>query len=193
MKRREALALGGTALVGTSLLSLLNSCKEESRLSWQPSFLSKDHALLISALIDTILPKTDTPGGLDVKADIFIDKVYKHMYSTEAQNAIVTEMNAFNDKAKAAYGKVFHQLNSKQKEEFLRKEEASSPKFGGQVWGTSVGDQPPVGFYRSFKSTAIWAYCTTQEIGKNVLNYDPLPGDYKGCIPLQEVGKVWSL
>ncbi len=32
-----------------------------------------------------------------------------------------------------------------------------------------------------------------KEIGKNVLNYDPIPGEYLGCIPLSDVVTTWSL
>ncbi|MEL6941541.1 MAG: gluconate 2-dehydrogenase subunit 3 family protein, partial [Bacteroidota bacterium] len=88
MKRREALKLGGAALVSSSLFPLIQACKNESRLNWQPSFLSEEHAQLISALVDTILPRTDTPGGLDVKVDLFIDKVFSQLYDEAGQQAV---------------------------------------------------------------------------------------------------------
>lgn len=193
MKRREAIKMGSAALLSTSFLYLLESCKSQTRTEWNPVFLSNDHALLVSSLVDTILPKTNTPGGLDVKADMFLDLVFKKMYTPEAQKALMADMKAFNETCISKYGKVFHQLNATQKEACLRDEEKSSPKFAGQVWGTAVGPQQPVGFYRSIKSMSIWAYCTSEAIGKNVLNYDPLPGAYQGCIPMTDVGKVWSL
>jgi len=197
MKRRDALKrsalLGGTALVSGSLLTLLQSCKEVPRLSWEPSFLNMDQAQLISALVDTILPATDTPGGLDVKVDIFIDSLIKNTFDEAGQQKIAGDMDAFNEKCKTKMGKVFHELDADQKKAFLQEEEANSPKFNRGVWGTAVGEQKPVGFYRSFKSMAIWGYCSSEEIGKNVLNYDPIPQEYVGCMPLSEVGKVWTL
>lgn len=197
MNRREAIKntalLGGASLLTTSLFSLLQSCKSEPRLSWQPVFLSTDHAQLISSLVDTILPKTDTPGGLDVKVDLFIDLVFSRLYDEAGQKAVMAEMDQFNEKCKLKFGKPFHELDADQRSAMLKEEEASSPKFNGSIWGTAVGEQKPVGFYRSFKSLAIWGYCTSQEVGMNVLNYDPVPGDYLGCVPLSEVGAVWSL
>ena len=197
MNRREALKntafLGGSAVFSTSLLTLLQSCQQQSRLDWQPGFLSVDHAQLISALVDTILPTTETPGALDVKLDMFIDLVFDKTYTEEEQKKKVEEMEQFNATCTARFGKVFHELNADQRRAILQDEEAGSPKFNGGVWGTAVGEQKPVGFYRSLKSLAIWGYCTSEEIGKNVLKYDPVPGEYKGCIPFSEVGKVWSL
>lgn len=196
MKRRDALKntalLGGATAFSASFLSLFQACMEQPRLDWQPRFLSVDHAQLVSALVDTILPKTDTPGGLDVKVDMLIDLIYDQTYDEAGQKKIVEEMDRFNEKCVAKFGEVFHELDGSQRKTILEEEEANSPKFGGSVWGYPVGEQKPVGFYRSFKALAIRGYCTSEEIGKNVLSYDPIPGEYKGCIPRDDVGNVWS-
>ena len=197
MNRREALKktvfLGGTALASTSMLTMLQSCQQQSRLDWHPIFLSVDHAQLVSSLVDTILPATDTPGGLDVNLDMFIDLIYAKSLDEDAQNKQVQELDAFDQKCKDQFGSAFHQLDADQKKTILMAEESNSPKFNGGVWGTAVGEQEPVGFYRSLKSLMLWGYFTSEAIGKDVLNYDPIPGEYKGCVPLSEVGKVWSL
>ena len=36
-------------------------------------------------------------------------------------------------------------------------------------------------------------FFTSKEIGTKVLIYDPIPGEYKGCIPLADVGGTWTL
>lgn len=194
MNRREALKK--TALLGvasSSMLTLLQSCQQQPRLGWEPQFLSADHAQLVSALVDTILPTTDTPGGLDIKLDMFIDLVYAKTMDEPSQTKQVEDMNAFNQKCTDQFGKAFHLLDAEQKKSILMAEEANSPKFNGGVWGTAVGEQEPVGFYRSIKSMMLWGYFTSEEIGRNVLNYDPVPGEYKGCIPRTDVDRVWSL
>ena len=194
MNRREALKR--TAVLGvasTSLLTLLQSCQQQPRLDWQPLFLSADHARLVSSLVDTILPATDTPGGLDVKLDMFIDLVHARMFDEATREQQAAEMDAFDQKCKDQFGNAFHQLDPDQKKTILLAEESSSPKFNGGVWGTAVGEQEPVGFYRSLKSLMLWGYFSSEEIGKNVLNYDPVPGEYNGCVPLSDVGRVWTL
>ena len=197
MNRREALkrtaVLGGTAAISTSLMTLLQSCQQQPRIGWQPQFLSMDHARLVSALVDTLLPATDTPGGLDVRVDMFLDLVFAKMYDEAGQQQIVADMDGFNETCLAEQGSVFQDLTAEEKQAFLVAEEARSPKFNGGVWGTAVGEQEPVGFYRSFKSMAVWGYCSSEEIGKNVLHYDPIPGPFQGCIPLSDVGGVWTL
>lgn len=197
MNRRNALRktaiLAGTAAAAPSLLSLLQSCKEQSRLNWQPVFLSEDQARFISAFVDTILPKTETPGGLDVKTDIFIDLVYAKVYDKKAQENVVAEIEKFNATCKDRFGDVFADLSPEDKMAMLKAADAESGKFNGNVWGTAVGKQEPVGFYRSLKSMTLSGYFSSEEIGKNYLSYDPIPGEYLGCIPLSDVGNSWSL
>ncbi|MFT6879539.1 MAG: hypothetical protein ACI8UX_001498 [Psychromonas sp.] len=194
MQRREALKQTALFGVATALFpSLLQSCKAVPRLNWQPQFLTVKHAELISALVDTLLPKTDTPGAIEMKVDIFIDLVYGKLNGKIGQESMDEGMNEFNDTCEAKFGGVFKDLSLENKTEILKMEEASSPKFNGSIWGTAVGKQEPVGFYRSLKSTALWAYFSSEDIGLNVLSYDPVPGPYQGCIPLSEVGNTWSL
>lgn len=197
MDRREALKktalVAGSATLVPSLFSLLQSCQQKPRLSWEPIFLSVDQAELISTLVDTLLPKTDTPGALDVKVDMFIDLVFAKLFNKEGQNAMIAEMNRFDAFSSEKYGSKFIELSTEDREEFLKEEESESGKYNGKVWGTAVGVQKSVGFYRTIKSLALWGYFSSEEIGKNMLSYDPVPGEYLGCIPLSDVGNTWSL
>ncbi len=197
MNRRKALQrtgqLTGAAVLMPSMLSLFQSCKDEKRLDWQPTFLNEDEAKTISTLVDIILPRTDTPGALDLKVDMFIDKVFAETYDTAGQENIRAEIAAFNADCKKKYGDVFIALNESDQNKVLQEAETSNGKFGRGVWGASVEEQEPIGFYRSMKSMAIWAFFTSEEIGEKVLSYDPIPGEYEPCKPLSEVGNRWSL
>lgn len=190
--KKSALALGAAAGAPT-LLGLLQSCAQQDRLTWTPKFLSEGHARFLSSFVDFLLPKTETPGGLDVKADIFIDLMYAKTYDEAGQKQVVAEIEKFNADCKEKYGKVFAELSAEEKAACFKEQEANSPKFAKKVWGGDVGPREPVGFYRGLKSTVLWAYFSSEEIGKNVLSYDPIPGEYRGCMPLSEVGNTWSL
>ncbi len=190
--RRTGQIAGATALT-PSLLALLNACQSEAHLDWQPQFFSNEEARCISSLIDTILPRTDTPGALDVQVDRFIDKVIAETYSSEAQQHIRSEIAQFNEKCKQLVGSTFADANEKERMKILQAAEAEAGTFNGAVWGTAVGEQKPVGFYRSIKAMALGAYLSSEKIGESVLSYDPVPGGYQGCIPVSEVGNRWSL
>ena len=176
-----------------SMLSLFQSCRKENRLDWQPVFLREVEAKTISTLVDMILPRTETPGALDVKVDMFIDKVFAETYDLIGQENIRVEIAAFNADCKKKFGAIFLDLSEADRTRVLQEAEVTTGKFNPGVWGTSVGKQEPIGFYRSMKSMAIWAYFTSEEMGEKVLGYDPIPGNYEPCKPLSEVGNRWSL
>lgn len=197
MNRRDALRktalFAGSAVAAPTMLSLLQACAKQDRLTWTPQFLGEDQARFISAFVDFLLPKTETPGGLDVKADIFMDSIYAKTYDEAGQKNVVAEIDKFNADCKANYGKVFAELSAEYKAACFQAHEAKSPKFPKNVWGTAVGPNEQVGFYRGLKSMTLWAYFTSEEVGKNILSYDPIPGEFKGCMPVSEIGNSWSL
>jgi hypothetical protein len=197
MDRRNALKhtglLAGATIAIPSVLSLFQSCQTEPRLGWKPSFFTEDEAQTISTLVDMILPRTNTPGALDVHVDVFIDKVIAQSYDEDGQKNMRKDITSFNKDCKEKFGAVFHELTEDKRIAVLEAAEKSNGKFNPGIWGKSIGEQEPIGFYRSIKATAIWAYMTSEEIGKNVLSYDPIPGGFKACISVDEVGNKWTL
>lgn len=197
MNRRKAIQktakLAGASALTPTLLSLLHSCQQQPTLDWVPEILNTDQARLVSTLVNTLLPKTDTPGAIELNVDQFIDLVIANIFDETGQKSILAEIDAFNARCKDEMGKFFADLANDEREQLLRKEERDNPKFNGRIWGGAVGDQKPVGVYRTLKSLALWGYFSSKTIGEEVLNYDPIPGTYLGCIPLEEVGNTWSL
>jgi hypothetical protein len=197
MDRRSALKktglLAGAAVAMPTMLSLLQSCRNEPRLTWKPEFFTEEEATTIGTLVDMILPRTDTPGALDVQVDVFIDRVISQTYDQEGQQYMRNEISTFNNRCIEKFGTIFASLDVSKRVAVLTALEKSSGKFNPGIWGTAIGNQEPIGFYRSMKSMAIWAYFTSEEIGEQVLSYDPIPGSYEPCKPLSEVGNRWSL
>lgn len=194
MTRREALRttgwLTGGSLAAPALLTLLQSCDPEVDGSdWTPEFFTAEEAASMTALVDTLLPRTETPGGLDVGVDRFLDRFYAQCLDAEEQAEVRKQLAVFN----AAGGEAFDRLDATRREKVLRDAEAVPGKFNPGVWGSPVGEEVPVSWYRGLKSTMIWAYLSSEKIGTEVLAYDPIPGEYRGCIPLSEVGARWAL
>jgi len=196
MDRRKAIKRSGyitaNAILAPALLSIFQSCQTENRLDWTPQFFTEPEANCITSLLDTILPRTETPGALDVNVDVFMDKVIAKTYDSDNQKQIRQHISDFNTTCESEFGKPFSELTNDQKTVILNAEESSSGKFSGSVWGTAVGPQAKIGFYRSFKAMAISAYFSSEKIGKSVLNYDPIPQEYIACVPLSDIGNRWT-
>ena len=50
-------------------------------------------------------------------------------------------------------------------------------------------------YVNNVREMGIWAWKTSEQIGENVLWYDPIPGQYIACGPVDELsnGKAMSL
>ncbi|WP_111641851.1 gluconate 2-dehydrogenase subunit 3 family protein [Marinimicrobium alkaliphilum] len=195
MNRREAirqtLFLGGVALSAPALMSVLSACSNQKDDALSP--LNSEQANTIAELVDTILPATDTPGAKDLNVNGFIEQVIAQLMPPAEQDGLRRAIDAFNARSLERFEDTFANLDQEQRQQMLKQEERESGTYNPQIWGGTIGEQKPVGFYRQLKSLAIWGYFSSEYIGKHVLSYDLVPGEQKGCIPLSRVGNSWSL
>ena len=194
MNRREALKntvlVMGYAISIPSLVSIFNSCNTNSGQNWQPLFFSSDQASVIAELAETILPKTQTPGAKELNIDRFIDRLIKEVFSTENQQLFLKGMDEFQKECKAINGRSFIKCSSDQRNEFLKKMEQESAKTPPSVWGMTLKDSGPMPFYRQAKELTLLGYFTSEQVGKKILVYDPVPGLYAGDVPLAQGGNI---
>jgi hypothetical protein len=198
MKRRDALKnLGlaaGFAITAPSIFSLLQSCTSVP--TWMPAYFTNDEKEVVVNLVDIILPKTEgMPSATEVNVPQFIDKYITEILEIEDQEFIrnsFTDIIAslkptletdIRDVATAKYTALLdaHLLvKGDIDEDRLSNPEALQPTKNE--------------FLNHLKSLTIKAYVTSEEIGENVLMYDPVPTAYY-CGDLQEIsgGKSSSL
>ncbi|MFC4722402.1 gluconate 2-dehydrogenase subunit 3 family protein [Geojedonia litorea] len=199
MKRREALKNLGLAagfVVATpSVISLLQSCTSDAK-TWTPVFLSVEEGVVLTNLVDTILPKSESlPAATEINVPEFIDKYFSEVLEVEQQNqvksgfaSIITILKPNPeesiDKVKPENYMALLDNHMRIKGEIDEEREAN-PESEAMTKSE---------FLNNMKWMTIKAYKTTQEIGENVLNYDPVPGAYY-CGDLQELtgGKSYSL
>lgn len=98
MDRRKALKnMGltlGYAVATPTLISIMQSCKNQAALDWTPNFFTKDEGIVLTHLVDIILPKTDTPSASELQVNLFIDQFADQvMYDGEAYKLFVNTMD----------------------------------------------------------------------------------------------------
>ncbi len=196
MNRRDVLKssalLFGYAVSPGTLTDLFVQCHAEAHLTWEPVFFSKYEAHLLAEVTETILPKTTTPGAKELGVPAFIDKVVKDCLSPADQQSFAAELGNLDAACKKIYGKPFPECSVVQREEYLLKLDREAPKFPASAWGITLAPPAPVAFFRRLKSMTLFGYYTSQKVGEEILNYDPIPGDYVACMPLKDVGNAWS-
>lgn len=198
MKRREALkniglSFGYTAVAPT-VFNLLQSCTTNSN-SWTPKFISVNQGIVVVNLIDIILPKTaSSPGALEVNVPEFIDLIALKVYKPKAQSNFKDALNAITSELMAHKEDEFTvaDLKFSDYDALLSKYLKSTPEqrnaFNEMEYTVHKG-------LVDLRAKAIWAYKNTEQVGENVLAYNPIPGYYENCVDLNKTtnGKGWSL
>ena len=189
MKRTEFLkntaSALGLAITTSSMSVIFISCANEVKLNWKPVFLKPNHAALITEIAETILPKTKTPGAKEMGVPQFIDKMVNDTMDKKGQEDFVSGLETFESRCESKFGKSFSELNQKDKEAFLMLHETENPKSGINLWGINLEpDAAKPTFYKKVKSLTLFGFYTSQNIGEKVLAFDPVPGTYIACMPL---------
>lgn len=212
MNRRQALKnLGygaGFFVVGPTAFSILQSCKNEPEYEWQPVFLTAGHGLVLTKILDILLPATETPGANDVNVAQFIDSYMAEVPSPEDRQNFKRSADAFSQAFKNELKKEAEEGNSEdfskivrkffkatpaQREEFARRSgETQDPMDKNpeeeNLFSPEDADALAFAYLKDVRNMGIWAWRTSEEIGENVLWYDPVPGEYIACAPLDELG-----
>jgi len=197
MERREALKLSaafmGYSLSGIVFSSMLNGCKVDAKEDWSPIFFTKNQSNVVAEMAEHILPKTSTVGANDVFVHRFIDKLIAECYDKEGQKKFIADLEEFQAFCEKQTGKAFENCTIEERNTILAAQEAIPYEPAMYLWGNKIKDEGNVTFYRQFKGLTLFGYFSSEEVGKNVLNYDPVPGKFVGCIPLEDVGSSWAL
>ncbi len=186
MKRRTALKntafIMGGVLSASAIVSIFDSCVApvEGEV-WTPEFFTVEEGKVLTKIADLLIPTTDTPGALDALVPQFVDRVTAKMLSDEEGKTFVR--NGFKALAAAcekATGKDFLSCTAEEQITFLQAEEKSA-----------LASKDPT-LFGALKE-AIYRGFFTSEVGANeVLIFDPVPGNYDGCIPYADVNGTWA-
>lgn len=196
MDRRKAIKktalIAGATLSSSTLISLLQSCQEQDRLQWSPVFFTEEQAANVSEITEMILPRTQTPGAKDLHVDVFVDLLCKETLSPSDQKHVLEGYEKFATLCQIDYKKAFTEMDHEERSAIMTKLGEQTNTFNPSVWGSTLGVQEPLDFYRRVKQFTLIGYFTSEEIGRNVLRYDPIPGKYQGCIPYKGENS-WTL
>lgn len=183
MKRREllkasAIAIGYTALGGATF-TMINGCKVDTSPEWAPNILSMDEMKVVSAVVDRIIPKTSTPGAIEAGIDRYLDSHIRDNFTEDRQNKFKDNLILFNNEAQKLHQKDFAELTSDKQDEVLT--------------NMSTSSGPNKEFFEQVKRMTAYAFFSSEIGATQVLNHIPVPGPYKGCIPLSETEGTYAI
>lgn len=180
--RRAALFLGVaiTPSLLTGVLQAQTPAAAGAGAGAKPLFLTPKQLDTAGAAAERILPRTDTPGALDVGVPAFIDLMYGKYMTEGEQRAFSTGLDELDLASVAAHRTGFSRLTADQQDAVLR----------GLAENLEIKERA---FFRQLKELTVLGYFTSETVGKTVTHYDPVPGHFNACVPISEVGnRTWT-
>lgn len=127
---------------------------------------------LVTALSDSILPRTDTPSASDVGVPAFVDLLLAEWYPAGERDSFIAGLQALDARCRAAHGTGFADAASDTRAAFLE-----------TVDGRPGEPASAEGAFRQLKALTIYGYFTSRPVAVDVLHVRIIPGRYDGCVP----------
>ncbi len=160
------------ALMAGGLLSLPTWANAWTKASVAANYalLNPTQAEVLTEVIDTLIPASDTPGAKALNVPDFVQKMLADCYETAVQQRVKQGLDAVDVVAKASFGQSFTACDTTQRLNVLGQLQAS----------TDVANKE---FYGLVKNLTIQGYTTSEYVMTKFLNYNMVPGHYYGCVP----------
>jgi hypothetical protein len=173
-------ALFPSVLVGAAAAAAALDASGEA---WAPRFISPERAAMLEALVDTILPATDTPGARQARVQVFVDLALRDCYTPAEQQVFVTGLEALADECRTRHGRLFEACSPEDRQALLAPLDAASyaPDTGARG-----------SFIRILKDLTLLGFFTSRIGATQVLAYEAVPGGYQGCLELRPDQKSWA-
>lgn len=197
MNRREVLqhvaALMGGAISAPALVSVLSGCSpKKTEAGWKPQFLTPEQGAMVSDVVDIMIPRTDTPGALEVGVPAFIDRMLKDVYAPDDQQRFTAGLDAFEARAQSEHGQSYLKLSAADRAALIQQVHDDALKQ------ERADDEPNRSARRPFilmtKELTLLGFFTSEVGATQVLQYVAVPGALHACIPLSQAGngKAWA-
>lgn len=132
---------------------------------YSPCFFSEKEFDVLRDVVDLILPATRTAAASQVHTHHFVDEVFAKCLTPDQQSLIRKGFSVFMSDFAAA---------GKKAELLTAVDEKAHQGVEAYAWFRPVKQYTLIGFF------------TSQEGTTNASNYVPVPGDYKGNIPMDD-------
>jgi hypothetical protein len=183
MNRREALkvtsGLLGVAIIGSELF--LAGCRPDQN---SGILISDADLALLDEVGETILPATDkSPGAKAAAIGRFMQSIVTDCYTDEEQQTFLKGIATLKEKARQEYGGEFQALSGEDRFKMLLEldKQAALAKTSGNLH-----------YFSMIKQLTLWGYFTSEPGATRALRYNPVPGEFIGCIPYKAGDKAWA-
>jgi glucoside 3-dehydrogenase (cytochrome c) hitch-hiker subunit len=175
LNRRELL-LGVVFLVGGAA-ALSRFARHSGGNAVSGPVFSPDQLALLEQIAGTMIPASDTPGAIEAGVPAFMQQMLADWGSPKTRREVVDVLERVEKLAWNRYGAAFLTLPAERRLEVLREVDAQG-----------VTSQDPA--YSKFKWLVLAGYYQSEIGATQELRYELVPGAWRACLPLAEVGRA---
>ena len=172
MQRREALRGFAAGVAGLVSLPAWANGWNGQRLP-KSTLLSPAEDTLLAEVVETIIPRTDTPGAKELGVHRFVQTMVTDCYDQKAQENLTKGLASLEKFSQEFFKKPFAQGTPAQRIYLLE--------------GMEISDDPTrKAFFGLVKGLTIQGYMASEYVMTNITHYEMIPGRFHGCVPVKQ-------
>jgi len=189
MNRRKA--------IGLLLLASGGAAATYSGLKWYQLNHSPDLAYLdgklnlLSALAETIIPKTDTPGAKEAGVGPYLLDMVKDCTDRKTQNKFIDGLKELEHYSDSQFSKTYETCSPEEQVKIMKHFQEKGKPYNGII-GKAQNKFLGKSFFTTLKEYTVMGYCSSQLGATQGLAYLAVPGPYLGCTTLTKGQKSWA-
>lgn len=163
MERR--LAIKQILILAGGIMILPSCLKEKGKASIVLKHLdiSLEQEQLLGEISEMIIPKTDTPGALELKLHLFVMKMVDDCYEKKDQQVFMRGLSHLSN------------LEPEQRKQFIFAANAKQANLHEDAYN----------FFRMVKDRTIGGYMNSKYVMSNLVIWELVPGRYNGYFPVK--------
>lgn len=168
---KEIMVIGGGLVLLPSCLS--NDKKTIAGL--KNISISGDEEMLLSAVVDTIIPATGTLGAKDLDVHHFVLKMIDDCYVKEDQEKYVKGLKNFDAYLKKTTGKYLSGTDTDKR-----------PAIFSDLTSGTASEKDVQYFLQTTKQLTMLGYTQSKYVMTKLIPYELVPGRFHGCVKINK-------
>ena len=187
---RRALPERMILLASAAAVPNLGSTSLAQATEGSPAYFDAAHFVLLSAVVDTLISRTDTPGALDAKVPASFDALLANWASPSRRMELAQALRAIDVQAREQEKAGFTQLSRQRRARFLTTYDAKALMPAPPRADMSNGQSPTLAAavadpaYAGLKELIVILYYLSEPALTHELSYLQTPGEWQPSIPV---------
>jgi len=141
--------------------------------------LTARELLIVAAVAECIIPRTDTPGATDARVAEFVDVMMADWYPSEAADRFRTGVAALDATSRSRFAASYPEASHAQQAELAQ-------SLDDEVTALRRARDPRAGehWFAMLKYLTVWGYCTSEVAMRELFHNIERPMRYDGAAPV---------